>query len=665
MKNITDIDNISLFDTHGEKQLSFGQPSLPIDVVKTEFIEAERMPWEQLFEGFNKLYAVTYSSSVDFICKLADKFSETEIIFGCSGVISDNLHDVIAFQHTTEQWLREEISKNESDLTARINAGTLRLFVLREQLSHEKIYLLEAEDGRKRVVMGSANMSNSAFSGKQRENRNYMEGDKAFGWYYGLFEELRENSSDVISTKALLFSENNDNIEELPIAQTVKVRKVLLVEQEKETDTEMRFALEVKNLSNKYKPHIPKADKDGKINLSPEFFKQTRRRLNDEKTREKELRSVYPQLVVNIEEQTAVLNGKPLDLDPSAEDIQHDVTLFLEYMSGYKKFHGDAEGLQSRYFEFANWYFATPFFAALRNIAVLNNRNVTPFPVFGLLCGKSKAGKTSFLETLLKMMIGQKTKISAPEFTRSTIEKLKCEVKGAPIIVDDLTQERFRNHAVETIKNDEFGVADRLQHYPAVVISANEDVKAVEQEIIRRVVVCHVNASLKNTEVMKSNVVRRVQNNIGTAFYSKYLKRMLDEIPEIIELLRSDEETETPDVLALSSRIIVEILSRHTDNELPFFVRELTLDNYFSEKVTGINAIKIIRNAWNVNRKAFVVDRRSGQLRYNTGDIHESNRILKELPEDLEAHKSREWIVMDLKKSCEYFEVNFLKRRLF
>jgi len=35
--------------------------------------------------------------------------------------------------------------------------------------------------------------------------------------------------------------------------------------QEKETDTEMRFALEVKNLSNKYKPHIPKADKDGKV----------------------------------------------------------------------------------------------------------------------------------------------------------------------------------------------------------------------------------------------------------------------------------------------------------------------------------------------------------------------------------------------------------------
>jgi len=41
------------------------------------------------------------------------------------------------------------------------------------------------------------------------------------------------------------------------------------------------------------------------------------------------------------------------------------------------------------------------------------------------------------------------------------------------------------------------------------------------------------------------------------------------------------------------------------------------------------------------------------------------DKILKELPEDLKAHKSREWIVMDLDKACEFFSVNFKKRRLF
>jgi hypothetical protein len=43
----------------------------------------------------------------------------------------------------------------------------------------------------------------------------------------------------------------------------------------------------------------------------------------------------------------------------------------------------------------------------------------------------------------------------------------------------------------------------------------------------------------------------------------------------------------------------------------------------------------------------------------------EADRIIKELPEDLEALKSREWIIMDLDKACDFFGINFKKRRLF
>lgn len=87
-----------------------------------------------------------------------------------------------------------------------------------------------------------------------------------------------------------------------------------------------------------------------------------------------------------------------------------------------------------------------------------------------------------------------------------------------PIIVDGLTQARFNQHAIETIKNDAFGVFDHLLQYPAVAISANEDVKAVAPEVTRRTVICRVQAGVTNTEVMRSRVVRTVQREIGTAF---------------------------------------------------------------------------------------------------------------------------------------------------
>lgn len=65
----------------------------------------------------------------------------------------------------------------------------------------------------------------------------------------------------------------------------------------------------------------------------------------------------------------------------------------------------------------------------MRTMARKYNQNLLPYPVFGLIYGQSKAGKTTFLETLLKMMIGQKTKISAPDFTRTNIDGLRRTVK--------------------------------------------------------------------------------------------------------------------------------------------------------------------------------------------------------------------------------------------
>lgn len=87
----------------------------------------------------------------------------------------------------------------------------------------------------------------------------------------------------------------------------------------------------------------------------------------------------------------------------------------------------------------------------------------------------------------------------------------------------------------------------------------------------------------------------------------------------------------------------------------------LTLEDYFSEKVTGSYAIKTIRNAWKTSRTSFDLSERSNELRYNAGATYEADRILKELPETLEAHKSRDWVVMNLEVAREFFGIPFKK----
>lgn len=659
------MENLSLFNWESAEQEQMPQNnSGNLDVVKMEFLEAETLSWKELFSGFDTLHAITYSSGIGFVYQLLEMFQKAEIVFGCDEVISYSLQEIMAYQCKTIERLRESASKRKIDLVARIEKGTLRFFVARNVLSHEKIYLLSAEDGRKRVVMGSANMSFAAFGGKQRENISYIDGDKAYDWYWDCYCQLKEESTDEVAQESFLCADDAENLEQLPIARTIQVKKALVLQPVQEAKEEVRFVLDIKNLAAKFSTAVPKPDKKGKLMLSPEKMKTIRRQVVAGKTKEKELQSEYPQLEIFPDEGLARLNDATLDLQPSHEEVAKDIGLFLKYMDGYEKFNGDKKGMQRRYFEFANWFFCSPFMACMRDMAVRYNQNLLPYPVFGLVYGQSKAGKTSFLETLLKMMIGQKTKISAPDFTRSSIEGLKRTVKGAPIIVDDLTNTRFNQHAIETIKNDDFGVADGLLHYPAVVISANEDVKAVAPEVIRRTVICRVQAGLTNTQVMQSSVVRTVQREIGTAFYREYLRRMLPIVNDLLEALKDDDSESAPDILARSSQVLLDLFAEYCEREVPDYVRLLSLEDYFSEKVTGSYAIKTIQDAWRTSRSSFEISEKNNELRYNAGATWEADRVLKELPETLEPHKSRDWVVMDLDAAKKFFEIDFKKNWL-
>ena len=90
-------------------------------------------------------------------------------------------------------------------------------------------------------------------------------------------------------------------------------------------------------------------------------------------------------------------------------------------------------------------------------------------------------------------------------------------------------------------------------------------------------------------------------------------------------------------------------------------MQPLTVDNYFSESVTGKYAIKTIRNAWKTSKESFRINKKNNELRYNAGATYEADRLMKELPETLEAHKSRDWVVMNLDEAKQFFDLSFKK----
>ena len=310
------MENLSLFDEQQTMENLDGvKDSNHLDVVKLNYESCESLTWQDLFSGFDDLYAITYSSGISFVCKLLDHFEQAEIIFGCEDVMDYSMQSIMAYQCKLIERMRNGAYKELSD---RVENGMLHLYVARDVLSHEKIYLLSARDGRKRVVMGSANMSASAFEGRQRENICYMDGDEAFDWYMECYQTLKEKSTDEIGKSSILFADDGEHLDELPIAKTVRVKKAVVIQPVSEKQKEeVRFALDVKGLAAKFKPCVPKPDKKGKIMLSPDKVRIIRKRMVESKTLEKEQRSEYPQLDVEPEEGCVTLNEQRIDAPES------------------------------------------------------------------------------------------------------------------------------------------------------------------------------------------------------------------------------------------------------------------------------------------------------------------------------------------------------------
>lgn len=287
---------LSLFDTDNHSNSTVLSNTLKI--VKADFVKEEKVSWEELFDGFDEMYAITFSSGIQFTNRLLDKFSYAEIIFGCEEIVDSNIAAIMALQISQIETLVN--SKSAINMAEKMKNEALKLYVSRDTKSHEKLFVLKSNEGKMRVITGSANMSASAFCGVQRENIVYFDGEEAFDYYKNRFEDFREKCSDNVNQKVLerMVAGEEDLLrndpEEIPIAQTIKTKKMVLIEEYSDIDEEeISIVADVKGLEAELKPMLPKPQKDGKILITSEQLHPFKRKYQEQRqiqvAREKQL----------------------------------------------------------------------------------------------------------------------------------------------------------------------------------------------------------------------------------------------------------------------------------------------------------------------------------------------------------------------------------------
>ena len=662
------MDQMSLFD--------MAEDSIAVDttkklkVVKAQFIKEESMSWQELFEGYDEIYAITFSSGMQFMTQLLDQFEYAEVIFGCEGLVDDALAGIMAF----ERALIEKITKNKPahKMRERMETGELKLYVSRDMMSHEKVFCLKAKDGRTRVIEGSANMSASAFCGLQRENITYYDDKEAYEHFKARYEAFREVCADHVNETAFVrtmeereFLENHP--EEIPIMKNIEKRKMIIIESEGHEEDEVEFIANVKGLEAELKPMLPKPKKsEGKIVITAEqtqkFYKSHREHLAEKKEKQRRL----PKLYVDYDLNKLFFNGKECNLYPEKEMVQTDIRCLLNYLSCMDVFYGDVEQARKDYYAFMNWYFLSLFMPYVRYTAFKNSYDITDFPVVGVIYGESNGGKSTFLRMLSKLMCNVKIPLnSTNDFTATNIDALRRGCEGLPINIDDLDRQQFKNHADKIIKVDEWGVAECYYHYPAIAITTNQ-LPSLEAAIAKRFIGCRINARIdKEAGVKNAKKINESIRNVTNSLYCEYVRRMLPEIAVMIEEIKAGKEEYYPDVFKLSSTILLDIFQEFVPGETPEYFTVLTRADYFGQKVVGRNAINRILTAWESEKKQFKIDKKKNLLIYSYpagANTYELKYICDELPAQLNARVASRSLIMDLDRACEFFEVKFRKK---
>lgn len=453
-----------------------------LSVVKAVYADTVETNWEELFDGFDRLYAITFSSGIEFVNKVINKFSYAEVVFGCEKIIANDIAAIMSVQIDSVQRLAK--SKSAGNLANRLDDGSLQLYVSRDTKSHEKIFILESADHKRvRVITGSANMSASAFCGIQRENIVCFDDEAAFSHYKVLFETFKETCSDNVSYKAVVNTMNQEdylkeNIKEVPVFQSIEKQKLVFLEQaQPEDEVEYEIVADVKKMQELVKPIMPKMPvQANRIVVAAEPMRVFGKRYTEVRRVAAEAVKQLPKLHIDYDAGTMTFNDENIDLNPNLSEVAKNIKSIQKFFSGMDYFYGDVEQAKKDYFKYMTWYLATPFMAYLRYFASRNNYDTKLFPMYGVIYGDSNGGKTTFIKFLVKLMCGETVKMNTTEdFTATRIDGLKRVCEGLPLNIDDLAKTQFQNHSERVIKNDEWGISDRLVNYPAVSITSNKN----------------------------------------------------------------------------------------------------------------------------------------------------------------------------------------------
>ena len=558
-------------------------------VVGARFLSERRFDWD-LFRGYDSIRVLTYSASIPAIVKMLDDFdfAEFECVFGCEGTLRD-IKDILAFQQVAVGDTRAAImglrDERHAYILGKVHDGQARFRVLRKYIAHAKLYLMEnSTDGRTRIVIGSANLSERAFSGRQPETLVTFDDDaEAWEHYTRMYDGIRDSASDEIPLPPERIVKAEIEIEETPAIANKTTTLVIDATPAEEIEFSVPVQIEkFEKVKAAVLPHIAAAIppfRGGKQRITPENKREISR-LRMVKSAEE---ADHRYLSINRSEGTAVLSGDPFPLDWDESKVRADADLLTDYFGNYEgAFEGDVARLQRDYFILWSWLYFSPFICDMRSLALIKDEDIIRYPSFAIVFGKSNCGKTSLIDTLMTSMFGKSTLVDKSGFTASRLRALQQGYKRYPVFFDDIGRTAFRNHGRDIIKDE---LLPPVAEHPGFVLSMNDEPKAFPDEIVKRSLMIYTTTALPpHNEALRQRLQGRIQE-IRRGITGHLYRRYLTEV-----MARLGDDRLPDDWLALSSGALSGIITDANGQHAPQWCQEMAWLSYAEKRYDRVKA---------------------------------------------------------------------------
>ena len=554
-------------------------------------------------ENFTELKIVTYVSSPDFFFDKVKKFTKVIAILG----EEESAREFYQLDPVFEERIIHSAESDPEVLEAIANGRIELRYMKAGERIHSKIYILSDTQGKSRVMVGSANFTNAAFSNRGQFEElivyDSFHNPSFCDSYIKRFNEIYKNSVDFLSEKTrkklqslILKAENimiftpddrADNIVEKVNRQIQSGgdASILVVEVMEEKEKAEKRIMEIEKIE-KIIENVTKKTKDG-------YSFEQKQKLLTLKEKLKEIVSFSHRKTQEFIDKRNFLYLNPAnwefyikeneqavsyDANLTEEKLKENLKKLVNFVNSYWEFavYKDREVLK-RVFEAILFAFTSPFIHRIRKSVKKNkgDEKLAEIPIVLILGGLANTGKTKLLLFINKLLGNNFEVFNYKDIytkTQRIIYDLFYTNNIFPILVDEIYDNFFRGEGERLIKT----LTNTLtEPHPCLIGTSNVGFSA-ESQVIRRIYYLHFGSPFSEDKKIKERAERYFEEKVGIIddslfryFLSEFAKRMNEE-----------EFFKIEDPLYLSRKIFIDMFSL-SGIELPDFISQSPCGDYY------------------------------------------------------------------------------------